>query len=176
MECDALDNWKGVLARGVAHNHDLGHAFTNDYDLACAIHAFAGVLHVNERDALVLADEPLPFFLWQPPGQHPHLVGVYYTEDINATPSLLARSHSLERVAPEESHSLVIRSSRLCVFDSAWPGSDLATEAQPFVFELPVGSYLVETRRIAPDAETSLLVHSFVPLASASEASAQPSR
>ena len=162
IEQDALNLWHGVTGQGVAASTLENADFPNDYELACSIDGYLGKLRLNQREALVLGDEPLSFFNWQPAGQLPTLVGIYYCDEFDEIPELLPPLQSLFLISPIDSLHITFHTPRICIFDSAWPGSDCLQKQSSFMIDVPPGHYIVETRVMQPDANTSLLLHTFV--------------
>ena len=58
MERAALAFWGGCFSGG-------GSDFESDYERACAVDAYAGVIQVEGRSALVLGDEPCETTVWR---------------------------------------------------------------------------------------------------------------
>jgi immunity protein 21 of polymorphic toxin system len=126
-----------------------------DYDRACEVADYTGLIPVGTGDALVLGDEPL-LTCWLPAADGGLLVRWCFADDEQ---SVLRHLQGLDGVqfAPTP-HILQVAERQHCLFDSAVPGVDLNPE-DALPVELDVGSYEVGTVRFQPDASTELLIH-----------------
>jgi hypothetical protein len=127
-----------------------------DYDRACDIQDYVGVIPVGPGQAIVLADEPLPTtWISGPDNPAGYIVRWVHAPDDE---SVLRALQELPIGAPwfpgpEFRHD----GGRLVVFDSAAPGDDQAVSR--LVLELPGGDYELETLRYQPDEDVRLLIH-----------------
>lgn len=153
-----LPEWGGSLRGTTGMDAEFrwrGEGPATDYDRACDIKDYTGLIPVGSGHALVLGDEPLMTCWWpsskdggllvrwvcadsEPFLQNPQgLVGIRFT----TTPHVLH--------AVEGEHRL---------FDSALPGTDVSPN-NALLVELEPGSYEVATGQFTPDSRTELLLH-----------------
>jgi Immunity protein 21 len=153
------------LWQGIGENWFTEDAVEADYDRACAVDDYAGLIDVGLGQGLVLGGEPLATTWF-----HPH-VGDHRTQLLvrwmYADDEAQIRS-SLETI-PEDiwepvPGAFAIGAHLLYLFDSAFSGSEVGTAACPcLITELPNGLYTVFTGVFQPDDDTSLVLHRFVP-------------
>jgi hypothetical protein len=155
LETPLMSSWCGAegtfrTGKCVASQH-------SDYDRACAMSDYAGLVDVDGGSALVLGDLPLattvfgkaPFELYvvravyMDPGTEVALFADYFDESFFRA--------SLEAL------NFTISSDALAMFDSALPGSDQSKEV--LAFSLSPGRYEIKTALVDPDERTSLVVH-----------------
>ncbi|MDH6623286.1 hypothetical protein M2271_001073 [Streptomyces sp. LBL] len=124
-----------------------GDETASDYDRACEIDGFFGLLPVGDSAALVLGDEPasaafLPdrstFVRW----------GAADTED-----ELLAQVPTALATAVWENEVRWTVPGPVVLFDAAWPGTD-STGTDHVRVVLDPGSYAVRAARVQPGPET----------------------
>ena len=126
-----------------------------DYDRACDVSGYAGVIPVGSGWALVIGDEPSPARWESAPGggvvvRWEHAPDAATAEA--AVASLL--SGGLAELAWSPECALDVVSSPLVMFDSAEEGAEPL--GRRLVVELAPGRYVVEQARHAPDPELSL--------------------
>jgi hypothetical protein len=147
-------SWRGIERRP-------GDAVT-DYDRACAVDDYLGVLEVGPGHGLVLGDEPMQTaFIPSAEG------GVLVRWGCAASEDAVLRAVG----AVEESswsptvHRLPVGTDGAIMFDSAYPGGDVPAALRqgehPAALAVPLaaGSYRVETADYRPDDETCLILH-----------------
>lgn len=159
VELDVANRWHGVA--GSAGYYGSDPTCASDYERACGIRDYLGKIALNDRDALVLGDMPLETLIWQPPGELPRIVRVYYGDPGVDVTRVLEAAGELKFHDPAEVLSVEFKSSPIVVFDSAYPGTDASVDR--LSFEMPLGKYLAMTKQLQPDERTSVLVHLFVP-------------
>ena len=137
----------------------------SDYDRACRIDDYLGLIGVGPGEALVLGEEPFRT-CWL---QLPEMSGGTIVRWVFA-PSEAAVLRSLSEVQGivwSETNLVLNITTKLLLFDAVCPGSDpdcLGTGCL-IVINLEPGEYSIETARFQPDKETSLILHRMRPMA-----------
>lgn len=126
-----------------------------DYDCACDVAAYAGVIRIGDGQGLVLGDMPMPAAWWPDGGGF--LVRWMAAPNDEAVLNIL-RGLSLD-LAWDPEAEFEFRAGPLVLFDSAWPGSDVRSEA--IRLELAAGRYRVDTALLETE-DISIVLHRFV--------------
>ncbi|MFB6565510.1 Imm21 family immunity protein [Streptomyces sp. NPDC056400] len=138
VPAEVLTRWEGADSEGPE----------SDYDRACAVVGFAGLLAVGPSHALVLGDEPsstafLPeyavFVRWVAAESEAELLG-----GVGA---------ALEDAAWEDGQVWDVPGP-VVLFDSAWPGSEVEPDNHVRV-DLAAGRYEVRAALAQPNSETA---------------------
>lgn len=151
LEERLLPDWKG---------HDFaptGHGGRTDYERACDVDDYVGLIEVGAGRALVLGDEPMQT-TWSPSRGAGGVLIRWQWADSEAS-----AVNSVGGV-PEESWeptglTLQVSGRGLLLFDSANPGDD---PGEGLSIQLEPGTYEVATALCQPDAATSLVLHRLV--------------
>ncbi|WP_338704037.1 immunity 21 family protein (plasmid) [Streptomyces sp. Q6] len=137
----ALSSWSGADGAGLE----------TDYDRACGVDAYGGLVTVGQSLALVLGDEPastsfLPehgvFFRWCA---------------AESEAELLAGIDAALAEAVWEPEQRWDVPGAVVLFDAAWPGGELEPENHLRV-ELELGRYGVRGTYVEPDPQTSFIL------------------
>lgn len=155
LESRLMSSWCGAdgtfqMGKCVASQH-------SDYDRACAMSDYAGLVDVGGGSALVLGDLPLATAIFGKTHSELYVVRAVYMDP--GTEIMLFADYFDERFfrAPVEVLSFEIRSDALAMFDSALPGSDQSKKV--LTFSLSPGRYEIKTALVDPNEQTSLVVH-----------------
>ena len=139
-----LINWQGVDG--------------SDYDRACSVEDYLGLIPVGNSQALVLGDEPCQTALFTINSKDIALVRWVYGED-----ELTVEKHI--RQVPEELFNnpleqieYRVEGDEFILFDSVLNGE----AAQGLKIDLPSDKYVVTTVQYEPDEDTSLILHRFL--------------
>jgi hypothetical protein len=132
-----------------------GEGPATDYDRACDIKDYTGLIPVGCGHALVLGDEPL-MTCWWPSRENGGLLVRWVCADSEQFLQYLQGLVDVRFTSSPHVLEVVEREHRL--FDAAVPGSDVRPNAALLV-ELEPGSYEVATGRFTPDSRTELLLH-----------------
>jgi hypothetical protein len=158
LETHFMSSWCGVdgafqTGRCVPAQH-------SDYDRACAISNYTGLVDVGGDSVLVLGDLPMATTTFEKTKSEIYIVRAIYM-DVGADISQLACNLD-DRLfeSPLERLSLKVVSDRLAIFDSALPGRNQNKE----VLEIPLspGDYDIRTVLVDPDPQTSLVLHRLI--------------
>ena len=154
--------WLGTSGNSQANEAIQG--ARTDYERACDVADYVGEIKYSNRVALIFGDMPLETMAWQPIGQPPCILRIYYM-DPDANPvDILDGCGTIDLFQPSESMNFSVECGDLIIFDSATPGSLVGDD---FVsFEIPPGRYQIHTKRIEPNDRTSMLVHQFIEIKS----------
>lgn len=150
LEESLLKHWHGF---NLADDPD----YITDYNRACEINEFVGIIPVVSGYGLVFGGEPfqtawLPF----PEAKNGLLVCWNFAENESAVMDAL---NNLQSVKWEKTDiEIKFSGDKLILFDSALPGSEINEKLE---IEIPAGRYLVETAHHLPNKETSLIIHHF---------------
>lgn len=170
---EALAHWEGSEAPSAGRVVDAEFRWRGtgpatgrrpDYDRACDVESWIGAVPVGLTEGLVLGGEPTAA-VWVPHPLHggPVIVRVLWAEDDASITAALDRWFLGEVEAPlikDEPLLSVAGGRTLVLFDAAEAGAE-AEDSQEC--SLGEGEFLVRTRRLEPDAETSLILHDFEP-------------
>jgi hypothetical protein len=138
-----------------------GGAYTSngdtDYDRACAIEGYIGLIEVGDGNAIVLGDEPLQTSLLRLPNEEGLMVIRWeFAPDEFAV--LNALGH--EGVRQQADISVSFKGGPLVLFDSAYSGLEIEDSLET---TLRPGSYQLDTMRLQPNKQTSLILHRIRP-------------
>jgi hypothetical protein len=155
VESEHRNKWRGAdRARLTQDNVE------DDYQLACDVAGYAGVISLRGFLALILGGMPLQTAVFSDNEGKKLITRVVYAEnDEDIYNGLLCLGHEFFDDCEEIAH-LSVRSGSLSIFDSAQDGED---DDFPVIdFELCPGSYEVVTKVYNPDDRTELVLHKFV--------------
>ena len=135
-----------------------GAAVATDYDRACDINDYLGILSVGEGIGVVLGDEPAQT-AWLPKndGCHAILVRWIYADDED---SLLSQMGNIpDSVWGKPQIAVELSADPVMLFDAALSGADLDERLE---VSLPPGQYRVDTACYEPLESISVVLHRFV--------------
>ncbi len=126
-----------------------------DYDRACSVEGYLGLIDVGDAEGLVLGDEPNST-TWVSADGGGLLVRWVYAEDEDG---VLRSLHELcDADFGKAELSLPVPTSPLLLFDSASPaGQELVEEA--LAIQMATGIYDVITADYRPNTQTQLIIH-----------------
>ena len=150
LEVGLLDQWRGVHVK----NSEI---LESDYDRACKIEDYVGLVSVGSDFGIVLGGEPLMTVWYSPEPNTGLIVRWVYAENEASVIAALAHWQNLEWEKTEL--KVHLRDGKLVLFDAACEGIDLPYKIE---IEIPAGDYQIEACHYKPDAETYLLLHRFV--------------
>jgi hypothetical protein len=131
----------------------------SDYDVACGVEGYLGVIEKAGYSLLVLGDEPLQTAVSRLNGK-PCLVRWVYAPSPGAAETAVAAMLPVHLRGPLESVTLRIEGSPLVLMDAGatgeHPGDTLELELEP-------GAYRVHVYELAPAQDMKFLVHEFEP-------------
>lgn len=131
-----------------------------DYERACAIADWLGVLKVGTREALVVNDEPMPTAKFI--GANYCLL-VRWSCASDEQTVLRHLEHAGHLAFPVPSVVVDFGSRFVVLFDSSESGSDVGSE-ESLRLELPSARCALNTLDWRPDRDTRLILHSFSPV------------
>tara|TARA_R110002072_G_scaffold33030_9_gene100250 strand:+ start:2604 stop:3092 length:489 start_codon:yes stop_codon:yes gene_type:complete len=137
----SLAYWKGV-------NSD-------DYDRACAIDDYAGVISVSDSQGLVFGDEPCETAIYYSESIGVLIVRWQWAEGESSVQNIIDTLTEEDFKNSEEEIEYKSNDGSLLLFDSVLPGD----EAEGLDVNLSESNYLVTTICHAPNDETSLILH-----------------
>jgi hypothetical protein len=145
-----LPRWRGT--RGVP----------SDYELACGVEGYEGVIEKAGCQILVLGDEPLQTAVSRLNGR-PCLVRWVYAPSPGVAETAAANMAPAHLRGPLESAAIRMERSPLVLMDAGatgeHPGDTLELELEP-------GAYRVHVYELAPAEDMRFLVHAFEPIGS----------
>lgn len=128
-----------------------------DYDRACDVSDYAGVIDVSDGNGLVLGDEPMSTSWWPAPALRG---GMFVRWNCGESDEAVLRH--LRDLSDKwfEPTSLVFRvdDPEHCLFDSASPGQRIRQDESIKVM-LAMGLYAIDTALYKPDSQTFLVIH-----------------
>lgn len=150
LEEHLLESWSGVFSEPSQT------PFT-DYDRACAVNDYIGIIAVDSGFGIVLGEEPFSTAWFQfAETKNSLLVRWVFAENESAVTDALA---NLQSAAWKKTGvKIQFSGDRLILFDSACNGSNINESLE---IEIPKGWYAVETFHYKPNEKTSLILHRF---------------
>lgn len=158
LEAKLASLWQGNDALSVG---DSAAGVTTDYDRACAIKGYSGIVGLKGAVALILWGMPLPTNIWRDKSGVTYLARWIYRELDNDVAATLSKATDLPFDDPRESLDFAIASSPMIVFDSACRSDEIGTITDSLTFELAPGRYRILTKEMNPDKNTSFILHKF---------------
>lgn len=131
-----------------------------DYERACAVDDYIGVIPVASGIGIVLGEEPLSS-AWWPLTEAGRGVLVRWLFAENEAAVTRALENLPNREWQRTNVEFTVSNGSLILFDAASSGPDIDESLE---IELPGGRYAAETLMYEPDEQTSLILHRFVPL------------
>lgn len=145
LEEHLLSHWHGIE--------------TDDYDRACGIDDYLGLLDVGSGRALVLGEEPMSTAWLSEPGM---FVRWQYADDNESVEEAIA---DLSKASWEATAIVVdVTDSSLVLFDAACSGEDPDCNRSGCKLNIALKEkrYLIETAHYTPDENTALILHRFI--------------
>lgn len=139
-----IHDWHGVT----------GEFDETDYDRACKVNDFCGILECRGYQILVLGDEPLDTAIWQA-GNTPMLVRWMYAPSEAAIINCLS---SLKLDSPAEVISWHSQDNEYLLFDSSAEGNAIL---KFITLNLRLGQYVIRTYLLKPTGDIGILLHVF---------------
>jgi hypothetical protein len=136
--------------------------FVTDYDRACEIDDYIGIIGIDSGYGLVLGDDPCETAWFQfPEIQNGLLVRWIFAEN---EPAVIDALNNLQEADWQKTGvKMHLSNGKLILFDSACEGTNLDEKLQ---IEISKGWYEVETLLYEPNKQTSLILHRFFQLLS----------
>ncbi len=129
----------------------------SDYDVACGVEGYVGVIEKDGSQVLVLGDEPLQTAIASLNGRS-CLVRWAYAPSHEAAQHSIAAMEPIHLRGPLESVAIRIVHSPLVLMDAGAPGESPGVTSE---VELTPGAYSVHVYEFAPTQDTKFLVHEF---------------
>ena len=145
LEQTALKDWQGSSLEQEP----------DDYDRACAVKDYIGLIKVGDREAIVLGDEPMTT-AWFPSANQPGGIIVCWGCADSEADVIQALSAIPEEVWSDTGLSFQVGKTPLVLFDSAYPGENMEESLR---INLEEGQYAISTAEYEPNEETSLILH-----------------
>ena len=129
-----------------------------DYERACNVDDYIGVIGVDSGHGIVLGEEPFSTAWWPSAelGNGFLVRWVFAGNEAAVTHALKDLSNTAWR---RLGVGFQVSNGKLILFDAACSGSDID---ERLVIEIPKGWYAAETLHYEPDEQTSLILHRFV--------------
>ena len=149
MESSLLLSWKGVFgSRGEESQ-------TSDYDRACAVDDYVGLIPVDEDFALVFGQEPMDTS-WLPLSDTQGLIIRWVWANSEKQVEEVFEKFSLEQNWLDTGLKIEFKTENLILFDSASKGDSIKDFLQ---LNIGQGVYKVQTLFYVPNEEISLILH-----------------
>jgi Immunity protein 21 len=123
------------------------------------LRGYLRVLALAHGSALILGDRPLITGVWKNALAQVIIWRISYAEEDDDIPAMLASLAEKSFEAPLESIKFSFDSSKVLIFDSAYPGNE--KHLQSVSFEIAPGRYQVTTHVVKPAPHTELVLHRF---------------
>lgn len=153
----ALALWRGIDALG-DYSQKAG-AYRSDYDRACAIMDFLGVVPIGNSMGIVLGDMPMPTTILASTKGLPVIARICCADPSADIPMLLGTGLSPPNAKRVERVIVSIPERVWYLFDSAYPGDWSGKDCLKADF--PIGSVYIDTFEYRPNDQTFLIVHQF---------------
>ncbi len=134
-----------------------------DYDRACDVEGWLGLLNIGDGYGMVLGDEPLST-AWQPAtaagdgGDDTGGLLIRWVYANSEAEVIAALAHVPQTAWRDEGLVLSVGHEPLYLLDAACPGSELEGVSY-MTIQLPPGRYAIATAEYEPNSHTSLLLH-----------------
>ncbi|QNM98709.1 Imm21 family immunity protein [Chitinimonas koreensis] len=152
-----MHQWRGVEGSSTAAA--LAEGYANDYQMACSVQDYLGVIELDSGNALILGDMPLETRTWHCKDGFFSIVRIFYADPDVDVIQLLEDAGDIDAMDSVESVDVEIKTGELVLFDSAYPGWDMGD--MHLFFNIPPGKYTIITKQCEPDDRTSVLIHQF---------------
>lgn len=129
----------------------------SDYEMACGVEGYVGVIEKAGCQLLVLGDEPLQTAVSRLNGR-PCLVRWVYAPSPGIAETSVAAMAPVYLRGPLESVAIRVESSPLVLMDAGAPGEHPGDTLE---VELEPGAYRVHVYEFAPARDMKFLVHAF---------------
>jgi hypothetical protein len=149
--------WLGV--GGTNFGNGIHTKFSSDYERACDVQDYLGVIPLNTGFAVVLGDMPLETRVSYGTGDVPFIVRIFYADQGVDVVEKLNDLTILDEIDPVESVNVEIREREIVIFDSAYSFSEVGDAYLSLDFQ--PGKYIVVSKLFEPDERSSLLIHEF---------------
>lgn len=159
LDKSLVTNWKGYEGSVDAELTNVELTNSDDYERACKIDGYLGLIDVGVGKGVILGDAPLPTTWFPFPEKDGGLiVRKWYAIDELLTHSLAQLNNDTFQTDIDDFNVL---SGELYVFDSACPGSDLdCTQSNCMLkINLVPAVYKISTQIHEPDQNTNLVIH-----------------
>jgi immunity protein 21 of polymorphic toxin system len=145
-----LPHWSGSFRAS-----EEGSQSQTDYDRACKVQGYLGVINVNAGQGLVLGDEPMQTS-WLPLSEQLGgiLIRWQWAPDEKHVNEAMTDLSRIARQPP--SLTFGVSDKVLLLFDAACSGNDPGDALR---IDLLPGQYSIESTHYEPDEETSLILH-----------------
>jgi hypothetical protein len=130
----------------------------SDYDRACGVEGYVGVIEKDGDQVLVLNDAPFQTALARLDGR-PCLVRWVHAPSLRDAESSLAAMAPAHLRGPLESVTIRLGSAPLVLMDAGASGEEPGDTLE---WELEPGLYRVQVYEFSPEPDTRFLVHEFV--------------
>ncbi|PRP93857.1 hypothetical protein ENSA7_78980 [Enhygromyxa salina] len=141
-----LSRWRGVDADPAQG--------PSDYERACAVVDYVGVIDVGDASALILGDEPFPT-AWHSTDDGGILIRWVYSDSEASIDAFLSNTNC--KICWTETGLSVPVPGQCVLFDAAEPGVDIRGEC--LVLTLSAGDYAVRSAVVDPSDEVRLVLH-----------------
>lgn len=150
-----LTAWSGHTG-SLKRNIDGLNGAESDYERACAVEDYLGMIAIADGYGIVLAEEPMAT-AWRPESSSEGiLIRWVFGEDQERLPQYL--SHIDEEIWRPTGISLKVGEDPLYLFDAAWPGAKVA-EHEHLTLSLDAGNYRFDTGTLRIGDKTELILH-----------------
>jgi hypothetical protein len=158
LPVSSLESWGGCTK--LSTYESVGAGITTDYDRACQVPSYTGVIRVGTEDALVIGEHAQT--TWIPLGANGGMLVQWLYAD-NEASAVEHASTVPEKLFESAGFPFHVSEKALSLFDSAASGRSLKNE-RSLAIELTPGTYRVETAEWEPDDHTALVIHRLVRL------------
>ena len=150
----AVSSWGG--GEFISLNVGLTDTDRTDYERACEVHDYLGLIPIQRSTGFVLGDEPLPTTVVEQRSRSVAIVRLVYC-DLNYDLENTVRNVSTGILHRLQQIRLSVSESSWVIFDSAYPGSIGMNHCMRF--DMPVGDIIIDTCTYDPDERVSLIIH-----------------
>lgn len=152
-----LGIWKGTDGLGEPEYKRQG--FRSDYERACEVKDYLGIIPVMSSYGIVLGEMPLDTSIVISKEGLPLIVRAFYCEKDADVAGMISHDFNSQNEEEVECAEIRVCERNWQMFDSAYPGPEGLNNCLSFV--IPVGDFNLATYEYKPDPSTFLLIHRF---------------
>lgn len=154
MEKNLLIKWNGINELKTNSNQQ------TDYERACEVEDYVGLIDLDSEKALVLGDMPMET-TWLQADENDGIIVCWNYADSRELVHGILETISFNQNWEDTKIEMTFKTSEIILFDSAF-SHDFFIEEESLKLNLNPGKYIIQTHFYEPDPKTSLVLHRIV--------------